>query len=141
MPVVPEVPVSIRAVALDADTVALLRRHRASQAERILKLGSAYDDQGFVFANDLGDVADPDRFTRAFRALARKAGCPDLRLHDLRHFHAFGLIKSGAHIKVIQDRLGHASAAFTLQVYGHSDAEMQAKAASDFARLMTARSG
>ncbi len=128
-------------MALDADTVALLRKHRAAQAERILKLGSACDDKGFVFANDLGDVAGPDRFTRAFRTLAGKASCPKLRQHDLRHFHAYGLNKSGARIKVVQDRLGHASAEITLEVYGHSDAEMQAKAASDFAQMMATRSG
>jgi integrase len=39
--------------------------------------------------------------------------------HDLRHFYASTLIRSGASIKVIQARLGHGSAKMTLDVYGH----------------------
>jgi len=39
--------------------------------------------------------------------------------HDLRPYFASVLIRSGASVKVIQARLGHASAKTTLDVYGH----------------------
>ena len=74
--------------------------------------------------------------TRNFKKLARKAGYPGIRLHDLRHGHAAGLIKSGAQAVVVQERLGHASPAFTMSVYGHVSAGMQAEAANAFAKLM-----
>ena len=50
--------------------------------------------------------------------VARHAGYEGLRLHDLRHAHAAGLIRDGVHPRVVQERLGHAFAAFTMQVYG-----------------------
>ena len=37
---------------------------------------------------------------------------------------------------VVQERLGHASPAFTMSVYGHVSAGMQAEAANAFAKLM-----
>jgi hypothetical protein len=39
--------------------------------------------------------------------------------HDLRHFYASALIRAGLSVKVVQARLGHASARTTLDVYGH----------------------
>jgi integrase len=49
-----------------------------------------------------------------------RAGPPDwVTPHDLRHFYASTLIRSGESVKVIQSRLGHASAKTTLDVYGH----------------------
>ncbi len=47
-----------------------------------------------------------------------------------------GLIRAGVHPRVVQDRLGHASAAFTMQVYGHVAAGLQTEAAQAFADLM-----
>ena len=42
-----------------------------------------------------------------------------LRFHDLRHTHVALLVAAGQHIKVIQERLGHASIRTTLDTYGH----------------------
>ena len=42
-----------------------------------------------------------------------------VRLHDLRHTHATLLLKQGAHPKIVQERLGHASIKMTLDVYSH----------------------
>ena len=75
---------------------------------------------------ELGLPLDPDNLTHLFKKFGAEAGYPKLRLHDLRHFHAYALAVSGAHPKVIQYQLGHASAAFTLQVYTHVDASLQA---------------
>jgi len=58
------------------------------------------------------------------------------RLHDLRHFHVTALIATGAHPKIVQERLGHSSAAFTMNRYGHVNADMQLEAVEKFARLM-----
>ncbi|MFC1935412.1 tyrosine-type recombinase/integrase [Chloroflexota bacterium] len=64
------------------------------------------------------------------------AGYPGVRLHDLRHFHATALIAAEAHPRVVQERLGHASTAFTMQVYGHVAAGLQAEAVDAFAAMM-----
>jgi len=53
--------------------------------------------------------------------------------HDLRHYYASLLIRSGASVKVVQSRLGHASAKTTLDTYGHlfPDEEDRTRAAVD----------
>ena len=126
-----------RGVALDPSTVAMLRQHRARQAERILRLGGVYEDDDLVFAGPLGLPLNPDTLSRGFRAVAERAGIRGVRLHDLHHAHATGMIKAGAHPRVVQERLGHSSAAFTLQVYGHVAAGLQAEAADAFAALLS----
>jgi integrase len=44
---------------------------------------------------------------------------PSTGFHDLRHFYASMLIDAGESVKVVQERLGHSSAAMTLNVYSH----------------------
>ena len=52
-------------------------------------------------------------------------GCPDTRFHDLRHSYAVAAIRAGDDIKTVQGNLGHATAAFTLDVYGHVTDQMK----------------
>ena len=61
------------------------------------------------------------------------AGLAGLRLHDLRHFFASGLIASGCDVVTVQRALGHASATTTLNTYGHlwPDADDRTRAATD----------
>lgn len=56
---------------------------------------------------------------RVFRPAADAAGHIGLRVHDLRHTAASFMIAAGADVKVVQRRLGHKSAAMTLDLYGH----------------------
>ena len=125
-----------RGIALDPSTVTMLHQHRARQAARILRLGGIYEDHDLAFAGLLGLPLNPDTLSREFRAVAERTGIRGVRLHDLRHAHATGLIMAGAHPRVVQERLGHSSAAFTLQVYGHVAAGLQAEAADAFAALL-----
>jgi len=127
---------SRRGIALDNPTVAVLKAHRVEQLLYKKQTGDGWNYGDLVFPNEEGNHLDPATLTRNFEKLARKAGYPGLRLHDLRHCHAAGLIKAGASPKIVQERLGHASAAFTLQVYGHVSSGMQATAANAFANLM-----
>jgi hypothetical protein len=47
------------------------------------------------------------------------AGVPDVRVHDLRHTAASLWLAAGADPKVVQRVLGHATAAMTMDLYGH----------------------
>ena len=129
-----------RGIALDPSTVAILRLHQGEQLLYGMRLGGAWNEQNLVFPGPLGKPLDPATLTRNFEKLARKAGHPGLRLHDLRHAHAAGLIRAGAHDTVVQERLGHASPAFTMGTYGHVSQGMQAQAANAFADLMSGES-
>lgn len=106
-----------RLVALDAETVALLRAHRARQNEEKLALGPGYEDSGLVFAKEDGTPVNPNHLTVLFQRIAQRAGLPRIRLHELRHSHATLAFASGVHPKVVSERLGHANPAFTMQVY------------------------
>ena len=48
-----------------------------------------------------------------------RPGCPALKLHDLRHFYASGLIAAGCDVVTVQRALGHRSATVTLNTYSH----------------------
>ena len=62
---------------------------------------------------------------------------PVIRLHDVRHTHATLLIRSGVPAKVVSERLGHATAAFTIETYQHVMPGMQADAATVIEALLT----
>lgn len=72
---------------------------------------------------------------RDFHPLIERAGLPRCRCHDLRHGHVAYLVLPGVPIKMAQDRVGHATAAMTPDVYSHVLAGQDA----DAARLVEAR--
>jgi integrase len=75
---------------------------------------------GLVFTNARGAPIQESPFASAWKTACTKAGVPSWATpHDLRHYFASLLIRSGASVKVVQARLGHASAKTTLDVYGH----------------------
>jgi len=82
-------------VALDPETVAVLRSHRARQLEERLLLGPAYDDQGLVVAKADGSPLHPKTLSWHFGSAVRRSGLPAIRLHDLRHSHATLALKAG----------------------------------------------
>lgn len=132
----PKTAGSGRLVNLDNSTVSALRRHRSHQATERLARGSVYADQDLVFAMDDGSPLHPESFSQAFERRSASAGLPRIRLHDLRHTHATLALAAGISPKVVSERLGHASVAFTLSVYQHVLPGMQAEAAELVAALV-----
>ncbi|MDQ3877024.1 MAG: site-specific integrase [Actinomycetota bacterium] len=74
--------------------------------------------------------------TMRFAKLARDAGLPRIRLHDLRHTHATLALQAGIHPKIVSERLGHSTVAFTLDIYSHALSHMQTEAAEQIAALV-----
>ncbi len=60
-----------------------------------------------------------------FKAIMREIGLERARFHDLRHLYAVASLESGDDIKTVQGNLGHATASFTLDVYGHVSQKMR----------------
>lgn len=122
---------SRRTIDLDERTVAVLRGHRKKQLAQQMASGHR-GGNGYLFATTDGSPIHPDLISQTFeRALAR-LDVPRIRLHDLRHTHATILLRENVHPKVVSERLGHASVAFTMTVYQHVMPGMQAEAASTF---------
>lgn len=127
-----------RVVDLDPQTLATLRAHRASQGALSLSLAR---DNTYVLADLQGKVRHPERFSRRWVSAVKSAEAtledvPVIRLNDLRHTHATVLLGAGVPVKVVSERLGHASAMITLGVYAHVMPGMQREAADKLASLV-----
>ena len=119
----------------------LLRQQRARQAEWRLRAGPAWEDSGLVFTNELGEHLAPFTVYKKFKKLVREIGLPESRFHDLRHSYAVAAIRSGDDIKTVQGNLGHATAAFTLDVYGHVTDQMKRDSADRMQKFIKSVSG
>ncbi|MBI2170325.1 MAG: site-specific integrase [Actinobacteria bacterium] len=76
--------------------------------------------ESLVFGDPRGTAVRRYRFNEAWRRAVTAAGLTRrVRFHDLRHFYASLLISHGESVKVVQARLGHASATETLDTYAH----------------------
>jgi integrase len=126
-----------RTIDVNDDVVRALQAWRRKQAEERLLLGAGYEDRDLVFARADGTPTHPELLSSTFERIVARSGLPSIRLHDVRHTHATLLLKAGVPIKVVSERLGHATASFTLDVYGWVLPGMQAEAAAAFSRLMT----
>lgn len=122
----PKTAKGVRRVSLSPDVPVMLLQHRQLQdAERL----PSWPDSGLVFVSETGTPLNPDNLTRLRKQLMKDAKVPQMRLHDLRHLHASMAIRSGVDPKVLADRLGHARASFTLDVYTHLFEEQRVNAA------------
>lgn len=128
----PKSKAGARTMALDPATVAALRDHRKRQLETRLVAGPVWTDEfadwqglarsGLVWAYGDGSPIHPKTFYERFLKHGAAAGLPRIRLHDVRHSYASAALASatGWHdVKVISQRLGHASVAITLDTYSH----------------------
>lgn len=126
-----------RVIDLDAGTVDQLRQHQKRQALGRAEWGADYDDHDLVFCKENGEPLHPQTYSQAFERLVAGSSLPRIRLHDLRHTHATIALSAGIPPKVISERLGHESPAFTLKQYAHVIPGMQAEAAQQIAGLVS----
>ena len=84
------------------------------------RLGDLYRDEGLVFASEVGTLINPTNLRkRSFTPLLKRAKLPQIRFHDLRHTCATLLLSRNVHPKYVQEILGHANIAITLDTYSH----------------------
>jgi integrase len=89
-----------------------------------------------VFAKPGGDPIHPDYFSQLFNRTVSKLDIPKIRLHDLRHTHATLGLQAGVPPKVMSERLGHATVAFTQDIYMHAIPGLDQEAAQQVADLI-----
>ena len=119
---------SRRIIKLQQWVLELVKRHEASSKNRgRCCLPEAAD---LVFTTPAGCPIYSDKLAQRFKAILRQAGLPTIRLYDLRHTAATLALSAGVPPKVVAEQLGHASAAFTLDVYSHLLPHMQQEAAA-----------
>jgi integrase len=98
----PKTSRSRRTVALDAGTVAALRRWKLAQPP-----------------SELVFTMHPDYLSATFETLQVAAGVMRIRLHDLRHTAASLMLGAGIPVHVVSARLGHVNPTTTWNVYSH----------------------
>ena len=125
---------SRRAVALDPETVLVLRAQRSRQDRHFSQAGIT--SEGWVFAHEDGEPLSPSYLTHQFNDLVEEAGLPPVRLHDLRHGAATLMLLAGEELKTIADQLGHSSVVLTADTYLSVAVELGLKAAAAAARLV-----
>jgi integrase len=132
---------SRRTFELDPVTVAALKAHRKVQLEERLAWGEAWTDTGLVFVREDGTMLNPEWLTSEFRRLAKVAGLPRIRLHDLRHSYASSALAAGVPIEVLSRRLGHSRISITQDVYVHTNERQDREAATLAAAAILGTSG
>lgn len=134
----PKTSKSRRAVHLTPLAVQALKRHRLRQNEARLAAGEAWNQQGWVFCNNVGRPLEVgNMIRRSFRPLLQKAGLPIIRFHDLRHSAASLLLSLDVHPKIVQELLGHSQISLTLDTYSHVLPSLQAEAVNRLGALLS----
>ena len=128
---------SERTLPLPAFVGTMLRAHRARQLEEFVAAG-ARPDHDLVFTAPTGRPLNGSWLTRSFKERAAELGLPRITFHDLRHCAASLLQSQGFSAREIQDVLGHATYATTMDIYTHVPPE---ELADKMSRLDAWRSG
>jgi integrase len=129
----PKTVKSRRLIALTPSTVVVLQEHWEAQNRMRQTLDlPLVTDNDLVFSHWDGTPLLPNSVTHAWVKLVRRCGLQGIRLHDARHTHASLLLKQGVHPKIVQERLGHAGIAVTLDLYSHVAPGLQQAAANKF---------
>ena len=129
----PKTAKSRRLIALSPSNVTVLQEYWEAQNKMRQTLDlPLVTDNDLVFSHWDGTPLLPNSVTHAWMKLVRRCGLKGIRLHDARHTHASLLLKQGVHPKIVQERLGHAGIAVTLDLYSHVAPGLQQAAANKF---------
>lgn len=130
-----------RCLTLAPSVIQLFRLQKLEQNSMRMEAGDAWEEHGLIFTNQTGGYLSYRTVYDCFKRIVRNIGAPATRFHDLRHTFAVASIKSGDDIKTVQENLGHATAAFTLDVYGHVTKQMKQDSAARMEQFIKSVSG
>lgn len=103
----------------------LLHKQKRIQSEWKLAAGATWQDDGFVFSNQFGAHLARQTVYKHFKDAVASIGLKERRFHDLRHTYAVASLRAGDDPKTVSENLGHATVAFTLDIYGHVTDQMR----------------
>ena len=102
-----------------------LQGQKRTQEKWRAQAGEQWENSGLVFTNQHGRHLVHSTVYRNFKNIVKQIGIPQARFHDLRHSYAVAALRAGDDVKTVQETLGHYTAAFTLDVYGHVSEQMR----------------
>lgn len=124
-----------RCIPISEQLVSILKKQKAQQAALKLELGTAYTDNGLVFAKEDGNLLNGNVVGNHFRRIVEKVGIDYRSFHHLRHTFASIAISRKVNIKALSEVLGHSKIQITYDVYGHlleGDAENITNAVAEY---------
>ncbi|WP_254910264.1 tyrosine-type recombinase/integrase [Micromonospora sp. NBS 11-29] len=130
-----------RRVALDPETIEVLRELHGRYVDRLAQLDADADPADYVFSPDPDNSRGyrPDTITQRYGRLATRLGI-DSHIHALRHYSATELINAGVDVRTVAGRLGHGGGGTTtLRVYAAWLSESDQRAAGTLAARMPPR--
>jgi len=130
---------SARKLPLPESLASTLKAARSRQAADKLAMGVAYQSSGYVVVDEAGQALSPHALTSRWSRMLKAVGVSRVRLHDARHTCGTLMHLENVPIAVIAAWLGHASSAFTMATYVHSQDPALAQAAQTLSRAMTKR--
>lgn len=109
-----------------------LKAQRKKQALESIAAGASWnpDFPNLVFTSETGAHVSHTTIRKHFKEIVSRIDMPEARFHDLRHSYAVASLQNGDDVKTVQENLGHYSAAFTLDVYGHVTDRMKTESAN-----------
>lgn len=126
----PKTELSSRKVSVPVSVIAILKRHKAEQAAKRLKLGGTIEKGGkwegadependFAFCTWNGKAMHPDSLNAWLVKFTTENRLPHISPHAFRHMAASYLIKGGVDIRTVSGKLGHARTSTTTDIYAH----------------------
>ena len=121
----PKTKSGIRVIKLPNIVIDVIAEHKVLQDAVKAKLGTRWQDSGYVFCNGIGEFLDESQLQLMYKRLLKRAMLPNIRFHDLRHSAATIMISMGVNPKVVQEILGHSNISMTMDTYAHVLPSMQ----------------
>ncbi|WP_260399497.1 site-specific integrase [Peribacillus simplex] len=132
----PKTKKSIRTIMIDDGLIALFKAHKREQMELKMKQRLVYEDQDFIFAENIGHPRVMKQVVLRLQRLMKHLDVDKhIPPHSFRHTHTSLLIESGAGVKEIQERLGHSDINTTMNIYAHMTKNIEEKTSHKFSEL------
>ena len=126
-----------RTITLTETAMRVLQEAKRKQNEMRLKAGSDWENEhNMIFTRENGHFVRFKTLYVHFKEIVKKMGRPEVRFHDVRHTFATLSLQSYVDPKTLSEALGHATVAFTLDVYGHCNEDMRQQAADKLEQLI-----
>lgn len=122
---------SYRSFPLTEEAAQIFQQAKAEETQNRRLMGTAYQENDYVFKWSDGRPFPPDYVTHHFSRLLKNHDLPHIRFHELRHSCTSLLLNRGFTLKDVQEWMGHSDISVTANIYGHLDiARKQSIAAS-----------
>ncbi|MBV7391093.1 site-specific integrase [Enterococcus sp. ALS3] len=116
----PKTKNSKREIPIDDKTLAILKKWRTEQKKIYLEFGIKTNKKNqLVFSNHLNEMLQPSQPRKWLNSIIKRHNLKPITVHGFRHTNATLLIESGASVKDVQVRLGHATVQVTMDLYLH----------------------